>query len=275
LLYDGVDLGLFEVKAYKQPDDLYFIERVVFASDLLSARISGNWRLQGGEQLSSVDLEIKEGEMDRLMDLFGYQKNIAGGDLSGSMRIAWPGPPWAFSPPVTEGKVKLRIADGQLLEVDPGAAGRILGLLSLNTLPRRLSLDFSDLFEKGFSFDEISGSFVINDGNAYTNDLFVEGPAAKIEISGRIGLVDQDYDELVTVIPYVKTGIPLAGTLAGGPAVGAMLLVAETLLQDRLGPLNRIAQKQYSVTGPWADPVIEKLQSTTLEPEPESSFELD
>ena len=275
LLYDGVDLGLFEVKAYKQPHDLYFIERVVFASDLLSARISGNWRLQRGEQLSSVDLEIKEGEMDRLMDLFGYQKNIAGGSLSGSMRIAWPGPPWAFSPPVTEGKVKLRIADGQLLEVDPGAAGRILGLLSLNTLPRRLSLDFSDLFEKGFSFDEISGSFVINDGNAYTNDLFVEGPAAKIEISGRIGLVDQDYDELVTVIPYIKTGIPLAGTLAGGPAVGAMLLVAETLLQDRLGPLNRIAQKQYSVTGPWADPVIEKLQSTTLEPEPESSFELD
>ena len=275
LLYDGVDLGLFEIKAYKQPDDLYFIERVVIASGLLSARISGNWRLQRGEQLSSVDLEIKEGEMDRLMDLFGYQKNIGGGTLSGSMRIAWPGPPWAFSPPVTEGKVKLRIADGQLLEVDPGAAGRMLGLLSLNTLPRRLSLDFSDLFEKGFSFDEISGSFVINDGNAYTNDLFVEGPAAKIEISGRIGLVDQDYDELVTVIPYVKTGIPLAGTLAGGPAVGAMLLVAETLLQDRLGPLNRIAQKQYSVTGPWEDPVIEKLRSTTLETEPEQTFELD
>jgi len=275
LLYDGIDLGLFEVKAYKQADDLYFIERMVFASDLLSARISGNWRLQRGEQLSSVDLEIKEGKMDRLMDLFGYQKNIGGGDLSGSMRIAWPGPPWAFSPPVTEGKVKLRIANGQLLDVDPGAAGRMLGLLSLNSLPRRLSLDFSDLFEKGFSFDEISGSFVIDDGNAYTNDLFVEGPAAKIEISGRIGLVDQDYDELVTVIPYVKTGISLAGTLAGGPAVGAVLLVAETLLQDRLGPLNRIAQKQYSVTGPWEDPVIEKLQSTAVEKEPETSFELD
>ncbi len=275
LLFNGFDLGLFEVKAYKQPGDLYFIERVVFASDFLSARMTGNWRLQRGEQLSSVDLEIKEGDMDRLMDLFGYQKNIDGGNLSGSLRVAWPGPPWAFSPPATEGKVKLRIANGQLLDVDPGAAGRVLGLLSLDALPRRLSLDFSDLFEKGFSFDEISGSFVIDDGNAYTNDLLVEGPAAKIEISGRIGLVDRDYDELVTVIPYMKTGIPLAGTLAGGPAVGAVLLVAETLLQDRLGPLNRIAQKQYSVTGPWEDPVIEKLQSTTVETEPERSFELD
>jgi uncharacterized protein YhdP len=237
--------------------------------------MSGNWRLQRDEQLSSIDLEISEGEMDRLMELLGYQKNIDGGTLSGSMRIAWPGPPWAFSPPLTEGKVKLRITDGQLLDVDPGAAGRMLGLLSVSNLPRRLSLDFSDLFQKGFRFDEISGSFVIDDGNAYTNDLLVDGPAAKIEISGRIGLVDQDYDELVTVVPYVKTGIPLAGTLAGGPAVGAVLLVAETLLEGRLGPLNRIAKKQYSVTGPWEDPVIEKLATTTVDTEPEPSFDME
>ena len=275
LVYDGTDLGLFEIKADKQQDDNYYIERVVLASELVSLRMSGNWRLQRDEQLSSIDLEISEGEMDRLMELLGYQKNIDGGTLSGSMRIAWPGPPWAFSPPLTEGKVKLRITDGQLLDVDPGAAGRMLGLLSVSNLPRRLSLDFSDLFEKGFRFDEISGSFVIDDGNAYTNDLLVDGPAAKIEISGRIGLVDQDYDELVTVVPYVKTGIPLAGTLAGGPAVGAVLLVAETLLEGRLGPLNRIAKKQYSVTGPWEDPVIEKLATTTVDTEPEPSFDME
>jgi len=237
--------------------------------------MSGNWRPDRGKQLSSVDVEISEGEMDRLMELFGYQQNIDGGNLSGSLRIAWPGPPWAFAPPLMEGKVKVRITDGQLLDVDPGAAGRMLGLLSLNSLPRRLSLDFSDIFDKGFSFDEISGSFVIDDGNAYTNDLLVDGPAAKIEISGRIGLIDQDYDELVTVVPSVKTGLPLAGTLAGGPAVGAVLLLAETLLQDRLGPLNRIAKQQYSVTGPWEDPVIEKLRATTVDKESEFTFDLD
>jgi len=157
-----------------------------------------------------------------------------------------------------------------LLDVEPGATGRMLGLLSLNTLPRRLSLDFSDLFSKGFRFDEISGSFVIDDGNAYTNDLLVDGPAAKIEISGRIGLADQDYDELVTVIPSVKTGIPLAGTLAGGPIVGAALLVAQTLLEGKLGAINRLAEKQYSVTGPWDDPVIEKLHGSVADVERET-----
>ncbi len=213
--------------------------------------------------------------MDRLMELLGYQQNIDEGTLSGSMRIAWPGPPWAYSPPIIEGKVKLKVTDGQLLDLKPGAAGRVLGLVSLNNLPRRLALDFSDIFEKGFSFDEISGSFVIDDGNAYTNDLTVDGPAAVIEISGRIGIADQDYDELVTVIPYVKTGISIAGTLVGGPAVGAVLLVAETLLEDRLGPLNRIAKKQYSVTGSWDDPVIEKLHLAVPELQPELSFDLE
>jgi uncharacterized protein YhdP len=229
--------------------------------------------MQGGEQVSNADIEISAGKMDRLMELFGYQKNIDQGTLTGSMAIDWPGPPWVYSPPAMEGKVKLRIAKGQLLDVEPGAAGRMLGLLSLNNLPRRLSLDFSDLFAKGFSFNEITGSFVIDDGNAYTNDLLVDGPAARIEISGRIGLADQDYDELVTVIPYVKTGIPLAGTLAGGPVVGAALLVAQTLLEGKLGPINRIAQKQYSVTGPWDEPVIDKLHSTT--PDTESEIYLD
>jgi uncharacterized protein (TIGR02099 family) len=275
LVYDGTDLGLFEVKAFKQPADVYLIERVVLSSDLLTLHMRGDWRLQRNEQLSSVDLEISEGQMDQLMKLLGYQQNIDGGILSGFMRIVWPGPPWAYSPPISEGKVKLRVTDGQLLDLKPGAAGRVLGLISLNNLPRRLSLDFSDIFETGFSFDEISGSFVIDDGNAYTNDLTVDGPAAVIEISGRIGLADQDYDELVTVIPYVKTGIPLAGTLVGGPAVGALLLVAETLLEGKLGPLNRIAKKQYSVTGSWDDPVIEKLHMAVPDLEPELSFDLE
>ena len=275
LVYDETDLGLFEVKAFKQPGDVYLIERVVMSSDLLTLHMRGDWRLQRDEQLSSVDLEISEGQMDRLMELLGYQQNIDEGTLSGSMRIVWPGPPWAYSPPIIEGKVKLKVTDGQLLDLKPGAAGRVLGLVSLNNLPRRLALDFSDIFEKGFSFDEISGSFVIDDGNAYTNDLTVDGPAAVIEISGRIGIADQDYDELVTVIPYVKTGISIAGTLVGGPAVGAILLVAETLLEDQLGPLNRIAKKQYTVTGSWDDPVIEKLQLAVPELQPELSFDLE
>ena len=260
LVYDGIDFGQFELSTQKQAGNIMAIKRLAMSSDMLSLRMSGDWKLVDGQQLSSVTLTVTEGEMDTLMKVLGYQHSIEGGTLTAAMRVAWPGPPWVYKPAAAEGKINIKIKDGQLLDVDPGTAGRVLGLLSLNNLPRRLTLDFSDLYDKGFSFDTVEGSFVLDAGNAYTNDLYVEGPAAKIDISGRVGIADQDYDELVTVTPYLKTGFTVVGALAGGPAVGAVLVVAESLLGDSYGPLNKLAQKQYSVTGPWSDPVITRLK---------------
>lgn len=275
LVYDKAKLGRLELKMLKQPGNRYLVERMRLSSALLELQASGSWQIDGGRQRSSVDLKVIKGKMDRLMKLFGYQQSIEDGELSGTLRMTWPGALWDFSPPAAEGKLRISIEDGQLLDVEPGAAGRVLGLISLSKLPRRLLLDFSDLYEEGFSFDKIKGNFTLDDGNAYTNDLTVDGPAAKIEISGRIGLADQDYDELVTVTPYMKTGLSLAGTLAAGPAVGAVVMFVEALLEGKLGPLGRIGQKQYSITGPWTDPVIERLGSTVEETDPESTVDFD
>jgi uncharacterized protein YhdP len=166
---------------------------------------------------------------------------------------------------VIDGKLHLVIKDGQLLNVKPGA-GRVFGLVSLHTLPRRLSLDFSDLFKKGYAFDRVEGNFVLSDGDAYTSDLFIEGPAARIDISGRIGLADEDYDELITVVPHVSSSLPIAGAIAGGPVVGAAILLAEHLLGDELEKHTKFAHKQYTVTGPWADPVYTEVDIKPVEP---------
>ena len=268
LVYDKAKLGQLELQAFKLPGNKYRIEMLTLLSDMLDMQLTGNWELQGGRQLSSMVLEVNRGKMDRLMRLLGYQKSIEDGVLSGKLRVNWPGALWDFSPTIAEGKLRIKIEDGQLLEVEPGAAGRVLGLTSLSKLPRRLLFDFGDLYKEGFSFDKIKGTFTLDGGNAYTNDLYIDGPAAKIEISGRVGLAEEDYDELVTVTPYVQTGLSLAGALAAGPAVGAVLIVADALLDDKLGPLGRIGQKQYSVTGPWADPVIKKLGSAEADGKP-------
>jgi uncharacterized protein (TIGR02099 family) len=275
LVFNKARLGRLEMHARKQPGNQYLVEKITLSSKLLDMQMSGSWRLDAGRQLSAVELKVNKGKMDRLMTLFGYQKSIQDGELSGTLRAGWPGALWDFSPPVVEGTLSISIVDGQLLDVEPGAAGRVLGLTSLSKLPRRLLLDFSDLYEEGFSFDKIKGSFTLDSGNAYTNDLYVDGPAAKIEIAGRIGLADQDYDELVTVTPYMKTGLSLAGALAAGPAVGAAVIVAETLLEGKLGPFSKIGQKQYSITGPWTDPVIKKLGAAVEETAPQGNKEFE
>ena len=157
------------------------IERLVLLSDMLMLRLSGEWRKTGIGHLSQVDLEVIRGRMDELLDVLGYEKVIKGGELTGSMQASWPAPLWKFSPEILDGKLEVKIKNGQLLEIEPGATGRALGLLSLGKLPKRLTLDFSDLFGDGFGFERITGNFVLDDGNAYTNDLLIDGPAAKIE----------------------------------------------------------------------------------------------
>jgi uncharacterized protein (TIGR02099 family) len=260
LVYNGVNYGSLDLRAQKQPGGILEISRLAMSSDMLALRLTGDWRVQGDISQTRVDLTVSDGRMDWLLNAFGYQKVMKGGELSGNLQASWPGAPWSFARDSIDGKVRVVIKNGQILDVEPGAAGRALGLLSLDKLPKRLTLDFSDLFGEGFGFDRIAGNFVLDSGNAYTNDLEVDGPAAKIDISGRVGLVAQDYDELVTVTPYLQSSLPLAGAIAGGPVVGAAVIVAGKLLEKKLG-LNKMARKQYTVTGPWAEPVVTRLAS--------------
>ena len=130
---------------------------------------------------------------------------------------------------------------------NPGA-GRVFGLLSIATLPRRLSLDFSDLTDKGFAFDGIHGDFSLESGDAYTQNLLLKGPAAEIGMVGRTGLARHDYDQTVVVTGSLGQSLPAAGLIAGGPAVGAAMLLFSQIFKE---PLKGMARGYYRITGPW------------------------
>jgi uncharacterized protein YhdP len=146
------------------------------------------------------------------------------------------------------------------LDIDPGS-GRLFGLLSLQTLPRRLSLDFNDLFKKGFTFDGIDGVFELDHGNAYTNSLLMNGPSARIDISGRTGLADQDYDQRVTVTPALSNTIPVASALFGpaGIGVGAVFFLGQKMFKSIPEHIDKFLSREYSITGGWEQPVIERI----------------
>ena len=123
---------------------------------------------------------------------------------------------------------------------------------------RRLSLDFSDIFSKGMSFDEIDGNFAISEGHAYTNNLILDAPSSQVEVSGRIGLEDEDYDQHVRVIPNLSSTLPIAGALAGGPGLAVVMYITHKLLKD---PIDKLTEFEYQVTGSWQSPVVTKIDS--------------
>jgi len=202
---------------------------------------------------SSITASLTSTDVKATMTRLDYEPGIVGDDLSMLLDVSWSGGPSEKMLESIDGQVKVRIGTGQLEEVKPGA-GRVFGLMSIAALPRRLSLDFRDVFGKGFGFDKIQGTFTIVDGDTYTCDLSLESPAADIGIVGRAGLVTRDYEQTAVVSASFGSALPIAGALVAGPQVAAALLIFSQIFKK---PLQEVTQVYYSIGGSFDEPIIE------------------
>jgi len=213
---------------------------------------SAGWLHDGDGSYTYLTAKLQSSDIRATMDRLNYQPGLSGDKLGIDFDLRWPGPPRDDFLQHVEGRVSLDIGSGQLDDVEPGA-GRVFGLMSIVALPRRLSLDFTDVFEKGFGFDRITGSFRITDGQAYTCDLSLEGPAADVGIVGRAGLATRDYTQTAIVSANVGNTLPVIGAVIAGPQVAAALLVFSQIFKK---PLQEVGQVYYGIDGSWDDPVI-------------------
>lgn len=261
LKYQQLDLGQLTFKA-KAGGQGMAIRQLVLAAPYMKLQGTADW-LAAGEQEVRADLTLSAPRTDEMLRALGLSAMLRGKDLSAEGRLDWPGSPMDFDLRTLRGSVKLDIGAGQIESVEPGA-GRLFGLFSLQALPRRLMLDFRDLFGKGFRFDRIKGEIHLDRGNATTHDLLLEGPTARIAVSGRTGYVAKDYDQHILVIPGDGSNLFVAGALAWGPQAGALIWMAEKLLR-----LDKVAQYVYHVTGSWENPVIVRGREKSSNAPPE------
>jgi uncharacterized protein (TIGR02099 family) len=238
------------------------IEQLSFDKPALNISGSGDWISISSNDSSSLNIELHADDMETMLTTFGYEQTpVKKGETELQLKAEWQGSPMDFSLEHMNGTLGMQISKGQMLDINP-SAGRLFGLFSLQTLSRRLSLDFSDIFGKGLAFDRIEGSFDIDNGNAYTNDLFMRGPSADVAISGRTGLLEQDYDQIVTVTPQFSDNIPVAGVLLGpvGIGLGAVFYLAGQMFDSVHDSIDKLLRYQYTITGSWDQPVVEKIK---------------
>jgi len=231
------------------------VSRLETAAPSFTLSGSGQWLLTDFGHQSQLDFKLHSTDVAPTLAALDFESSLNAADADITASVSWPGPPGPRFKEQLTGDVKIHVGKGQLESVDPGA-GRMFGLLSVAALPRRLSLDFRDVFEKGLAFDEIHGDFSLDGGNAYTNNLALEGPAADVGIVGRTGLVTRDYDQTAIVYANVGASLPVAGALAAGPAVGAALLIFSEIFKK---PLKTMSGMHYRITGTWEDPLVERI----------------
>ncbi|HTC28144.1 YhdP family protein [Dyella sp.] len=228
-----------------------------------SAQVSGSGDWNGTPTKSSTHLRVdfNAGNLGDMLSAFGFTGIFQGGKTHDQLNATWPGGPWAFELDNMEGTLNVNVTDGHILQASPGLRGRFFGLASIADFPRRLSLDFGDVFGKGFGFDVITGDFRLHDGNAYTDNVKIHGPAAEITITGRTGLRAKDYDQQVVIVPHIGNSLPMVGAVVAGP-VGA---AAGFAVQGILGKgLNHVAVQRYSIGGTWDKPVMTKGATETV-----------
>ena len=220
----------------------------------------GRSRLSDAVDESHLALRIQSDNVGATLDFMGFRRSMEARQGLFEARVEWQGGLRSDWLSAFEGDASISIRDGRLVGVEPGA-GRVFGLLSLQALPRRMALDFKDVFGEGTSFDRIAGDFRFAGGNALTDNLVMEGPAADMVVIGRTGLVARDYDQTAVIGVDLGRTFPVAGAVVGGPAVGAALFLLAEIFRK---PFQ--AQITYRLTGPWENPVVEKLSAGTLPP---------
>lgn len=193
--------------------------------------------------------------MEPTLRAFGFAPNLTAEQTRVQGQLVWQETPLSLDWTRAEGPVTLAVRDGTLRAIEPGA-GRVLGLMSFYALPRRLTLDFSDVVDDGLRFDRIDAQFVLADGIARSNDLEIRGPSLRMEIEGSIDLAGRRLDQRVRVLPGLSGGVTLGATLLGGPAAGAIMLLAQELLEK---PLDQVTQFGYRVQGSWDNPQVTPL----------------
>jgi uncharacterized protein (TIGR02099 family) len=249
----GRSLGRLELTAVNR-DDAWQIEKLAIENPDAKLKGDGTWKHTPNMQETRLNFSLESSNVGRLLERLGYADALRRGaaDLEG--KVTWNGPPTSLHYPTLSGTLSLHASAGQFNKLEPGV-GRLLGIMSLQALPRRISLDFRDVFSEGFAFDKIAGDMKLNRGMMATENLQIQGPSAKILMKGETNLAEETQNLRVYVQPTLSETVAV-GAAVVNPVIGLATLVAQKVLRD---PIEKMFSYEYAVTGSWVDPKVEKI----------------
>ncbi|MDR2001350.1 MAG: hypothetical protein LBP94_07470, partial [Zoogloeaceae bacterium] len=215
--------------------------------------------------VSALDFRLTTSNVEKLLARFGYPDAIQKGEATLTGSLYWQGPPTGIDYSSLGGGLSLDAKDGQFKTLEPGV-GRLLGVLSLQSLPRRITLDFRDVFSEGFAFDAIKGKAVIMGGVMNTREFEITGPAARVLLDGTANIADETQDLKVRVQPTLGETIA-TGMVVVNPIFGVAIWLLDKVLGN---PLDKAFAFNYAITGSWAEPKVEKITAPAPEAPPDS-----
>jgi uncharacterized protein (TIGR02099 family) len=251
----GKQLGKLELQAQQEGRD-WLLNSVRISNPDGVLTLDGKWHVEDGMAQTQANFKLEVSDAGKILTRFGYPDGVKNGKGKIEGTLSWPGAPDEFDNTGLDGTLKLDAGKGRFVKLDPGA-GKLLSILSLQALPRHITLDFTDVFSEGFDFDSITGTAQIKHGLLTTSDFKMDGSSAKVSMSGQIDLAQGTQNLNVVIRPTVGNTVSFLGALAAGPVAGVGAFLVNKLLRE---PLDKLASFEYNVTGTWSDPNVVKVK---------------
>lgn len=270
LVLDGRRLGALSLRATNGGSaaaPVWRLEQLRIGHRSATLEAHGAWQGRPGAagRETTLDFELRMDDAGALLATLGFPGTLSGGTGTLAGTIRWNGSPLRLDYRSLGGELSLAMGKGQFLKSDPGIA-KLIGVLSLQSLRRRLALDFRDVFAEGYAFDEIGGHALIDGGIARTRDFQMRGVAASVRIRGEADVAAETQSLRVDVQPELNAGLAsLAYAALANPAIGLGSFVAQMMLRE---PLQRMFAYEYDVTGPWGDPQVTERRRPAVAAEP-------
>ncbi len=233
------------------------IENLKLHSDLYQIAAAGNWTTN----LSQLTGTLTTKKLSDLLSSFDLPTFIESSDSQVHFNLQWPGSPWQVNFAHLHGHVLATLNNGSLPEVGNNTSssfGKLLNLLSINSLPQHLSFNFTDLSAKGFGFTRIKGDFTLAAGHVAVPTLTINSALANVNAHGCLNIPEQSYQLVMEVKPHLTSTLPIIATIAAGPIIGAVSLAADMLISPAV---SQLASTDYVISGPWANPHYQRYDS--------------
>lgn len=226
-------------------------------SPVYNLNAKGEWRAQKNSSKTLLQGSLETKDVAKLLNKWGMNaSNLVESGGTAQFHLLWNGTPYNPQLNTVVGDISLKLTAGRIIDLSNSTdakmgIGKMLNIFNLSSLPRRLTLNFKD-FKNGYDFDSMQGRFTLKNGSLFTENTVFDGPIARIEINGRIGYVNKDYDINFSVTPYGMTSsLPLVATFVGGPIAGAATWVVDKVVG---GAVSSVITHRYSVKGAWGNP---------------------
>lgn len=236
------------------------LNKLAFTNPDATFTAQGGWAApaaggaRGQARRTTMDFKLEIADAGGLLNRFGMKEVVRRGRGRLDGQVQWIGSPLSLDYPSLGGQLQVDVETGQFLKADPGIA-KLLGVLSLQALPRRLTLDFRDVFSQGFAFDFVRGDAKIGQGVATTNNLQMKGVNAAVLMDGSADLAHETQNLRVVVVPEINAGTAALVATAINPAIGLGTFLAQMILSR---PLIAAATQEFHIEGTWTDPKIVK-----------------